>query len=75
VKAQDLPEIVFSRKRDFFKQIAQLDYVLEEVQRVKGDALVQSVNLTFDQVPVQLRADTPSSLLQPSQRKPKRELQ
>jgi hypothetical protein len=82
VKAQDLPEIVFSRKRDFFKQIAQLDHVLDEVRRVQGEALVQSVNLTFDQVPVRLRASpgelagrpAPVFPLQQSQRKPKREL-
>jgi hypothetical protein len=84
VKAQDLPEIVFSRKRDFFKQIAQLDYVIGETQRLENAPLIQSVNLSLEgQVPVRLQAGTtgepaarpnPSFPLQPSQRKPKREL-
>jgi hypothetical protein len=84
VKAQDLPEIVFSRKRDFFKQVAQLDMVIDAAQRLENAPLIQSVNLALEgQVPVRLQAGTPAqpaarqnppSLLQPSQRKPKREL-
>ncbi len=82
VKAQEVPEIVFSRKRDYFKQIAQLDYVIGETRRVEPAPVLQSVNLSFEgQVPVKLQgapgtlaAKTPSFPLQPSQRKPKREL-
>ena len=82
VKAQEVPEIVFSRKRDFFKQIAQLDYVIDETHRVDPAPILQSVNLSLEgQVPVRLQAvpgvvaaKTPSFPLQPSQRKPKREL-
>jgi hypothetical protein len=82
VKAQDVPEIVFSRKRDFFKQIAQLDYVIDETHRVEPAPVLMSVNLSLEgQVPVRLQgapgalaAKTPSFPLQPSQRKPKREL-
>ena len=81
VKAQDIPEIVFSRKRDFFKQIAQLDYVVDQVRTLPEPAL-QSVNLALEgQVPVKLLtspdeqtklspADFP---LQPAQRKVKRD--
>ncbi len=54
VRAQDIPEIVFSRKRDFFKQIAQLDYVIEAASVLPEPAL-KSVNLSLEgQVPVQL---------------------
>ncbi len=82
VKAQDIPEIVFSRKRDFFKQIAQLDYVVDQVRMLPEPAL-QSVNLVLDgQVPVKLQ-NTPEELakmtatnfsIQPPQRKGKRDL-
>ena len=82
VKAQDVQKIVFSRKRDFFKQVAQLDYVIDR-SHLLPDPAIQSVNLTFeDQVPVRLQG-TPDELvttlhpefpLQPSQRKPKRDL-
>lgn len=82
VKAQDIPEIVFSRKRDYFKQIAQLDFVVEATRTLPGAGL-QSVNLSLDgQVPVRLQS-TPDELLQapsaafqlnPPQRKGKRDL-
>jgi cell division protein FtsQ len=85
VKSQDVAEIVFSRKRDYFKQIAQLSYVIDETKRVDPAPLLQSVNLSLEgQVPVKLQTavgvpgalagKTPSFPLQPSQRKTKREL-
>ncbi len=82
VKAQDLPEIVFSRKRDFFKQIAQLDDVIAMTRQQDPAPQLLSVNLSLEgQVPVRLQGgpaglqpQKPSLLLQPSQRKPKREL-
>ena len=83
VKAQDIPEIVFSRKRDFRRQIAQLDYVVDSV-RVMPEPTLLSVNLSLEgQVPVKMR-NTPDELaklpaenfsIQPSQqRKSKRDL-
>lgn len=84
VKAQDVPEIVFSRKRDYFKQIAQLDYVLD-ASRALPEPLLQSVNLSLEgQVPVKMQG-SPDELLKqppattfsvqpPSQRKAKRDL-
>lgn len=82
VKAQDIPEIVFSRKRDYFKQIAQLDYVVDAA-RALPEPQLQSVNLAMDgQVPVRMQS-TPDDMLkqvpdnfsiQPSQRKAKRDL-
>jgi len=82
VKSQDVQKIVFSRKRDFFKQMAQLDYVIDR-SHLLPDPAIESINLTFeDQVPVRLQG-TPDELvttlhpefpLQPSQRKPKRDL-
>ena len=83
VKAQDIPEIVFSRKRDFRKQIAQLDYVVDSVRAVTAEPALLSVNLALEgQVPVKMM-NTPAELaklppenfsLQPSQRKSKRDL-
>ncbi len=83
VKAQDIPEIVFSRKRDYRRQIAQLDYVVDKVQEGVAEPALLSVNLSLDgQVPVKMR-NTPDDLaklsptnfsLQPSQRKSKRDL-
>ena len=82
VKAQDIPEIVFSRKRDYRKQIAQLDYVVDSV-RVLPEPSLLSVNLSLEgQVPVKMR-NTPDELaklpqpnfsIQPSQRTSKRDL-
>jgi len=83
VKAQDIPEIIFSRKRDYFKQVAQLDYVIDRALLLPEPGL-KSVDLTLEgQVPVQLanpptelaRAASPSFSIQPSaQRKVKRDL-
>lgn len=83
VKAQDLPEIVFSRKRDFYGQIARLDSVIDAAQRLETVPALLSVNLALEgQVPVRLQG-TPDELagapapvfpLQPSQRKAKRDL-
>lgn len=82
VKAQDVPRIVFSRKRDYFKQVAQLDYVID-ASHVLPEPNLQSVNLTFEgQVPVRLQG-TPEELanaihpefpIQPPSRKTKRDL-
>lgn len=84
VKAQDVPEIVFSRRRDYFKQVAQLDYVVDAAQTLPEPGL-QSVNLTLDgQVPVRLRGEAAGparepepprfSLQPPSQRNKQRDL-
>lgn len=81
VRALEVPEIVFSRKRDFFKQIAQLDSVIDATQRLETKPALVSVNLALEgQVPVRLQG-TPDELaaaplfsLQPSQRKTKRDL-
>ena len=83
VKTKNIAEIVFSRKRDYFKQIAQLDYVIDRALLLPEPGL-KSVNLSLEgQVPVQL-ASPPSELasapkptfsIQPtSQRKGKRDL-
>jgi len=82
VKAQDVPQIVFSRKRDFYKQVAQLDYVIDASHALPEPGL-QSVNLTLEgQVPVRLmgtpdelmRASPSQFSIQPPQRKGKRDL-
>ena len=82
VKAQDIPEIIFSRKRDFLRQIAQLYYVVDSV-RIMPEPMLLSVNLALDgQVPVKMRntpdelakLPQPSFTIQPSQSKTKRDL-
>ncbi len=81
VKAQDIPEIIFSRKRDYFKQLAQLDYVVDSVRALPAPSL-QSVNLSLEgQVPVRLVSSpdelvsaAPSFQLNPPPRKIKRDL-
>lgn len=65
VKAQDIPEIIFTRKRDYFKQLAQLDSVIDAV-RTQPDPTLQSVNLSLDgQVPVRMQS-SPDELLKAS---------
>lgn len=63
VRTKDRTEITFSRKRDFYKQIAQLDYVIEAARSLPEAAALQSVNLTLEgQVPVKLQG-TPDELV------------
>lgn len=67
VKAQDIPEIVFSAKQDFFRQIAQLDYIIDETKRTLAEPQLQSINLALGpQVPVKL-AQTPDQLAKQAQ--------
>jgi cell division protein FtsQ len=84
VKAQNNEEIVFSRKEDFFRQVAQLDSILDRIsEQTGGTVAVQKVNLALGgQVPVTL-AGTPDELakmppnsfsIQSSQPKAKRDL-
>ncbi len=82
VKAQEVPEIVFSRKRDFYKQIAQLDSVIDAAHRLETVPALLSVNLALEgQVPVRLQgtpdelAATPAPVfsIQPLPRKTKRD--
>ncbi len=54
VRSKDVPEIVFSTRDDFFRQLARLDYVLD-VARAQPDKPLKSVNLADGlQVPVAL---------------------
>jgi cell division protein FtsQ len=62
VKAQDVAEIVFTTKEDFFPQIAKLDYIIDELKRTTPDVAVASIDLAIgSQVPVKLAA-TPGQL-------------
>lgn len=86
VKAHEVPQIVFSRKRDFYKQVAQLDYVLDAARGLPEGGGLQTVNLTIEgQVPVRLQGapaepaappvNRPDFSIQlPSQRRIKRDL-
>ncbi|MBA4137028.1 MAG: cell division protein FtsQ [Opitutus sp.] len=88
VKSQDIPEIVFSAREDFFRQLAQLDYIIDATKQQLAQPQLQSVNLALGpQVPVKL-AQTPDDLAKqarnvapafnfqssPSSRNPKRDL-
>jgi cell division septal protein FtsQ len=64
VKAQAIPEITFSAKKDFFRQLAHLDHILDETKRTLVEPQIQSINLALGpQVPVRL-AQTPEQLAQ-----------
>jgi hypothetical protein len=81
VKSHDVLQIIFSRNRDFYKQVAQLDHIIDATRAIEPN--LQSVNLTLEgHVPVRL-SGTPDELaaavrpefsLQPPQRKLKRDL-
>lgn len=65
VKAQDIPEIVFSAKQDFFVQIAQLDHIVDESKRAQATVAFEMVDLSLGpNVPVKF-AQTPGQLAQP----------
>ncbi|HTB81326.1 MAG TPA: cell division protein FtsQ [Opitutaceae bacterium] len=54
VHSKDIPEITFSTRDDFFRQLARLDYVLD-LARMQPDKALKSVNLANGlQVPVAL---------------------
>jgi cell division septal protein FtsQ len=62
VRSQDIPEIIFSRREDFFKQVARLDYIADMARQQPAAGAIQSVNLALGgQVPVRL-ASTPTEL-------------
>lgn len=73
VKAQDIPEIVFSTRDDYFRQLAQLDYIIDATRTQLGDApALASVNLALGpQVPVRL-ARTPEEPVRPARAAPPR---
>lgn len=82
VTAQDVPELVFSRTRDYFKQIAQLDLIIDRT-RDRTEAQLQRVNLAignqvavqFDRPPEQVGAlQRPAFNIHPAQKKGKRDL-
>jgi len=80
VKSQDIPEIVFTRRQEFFRQLAQLDYVVDAA-RSQPEAALTQVNLAlgsqvavqFDRPADRFKQTNPTIILQP-QRKPKRDL-
>lgn len=54
VRSKDIPEITFSTRDDFFRQLARLDYVVD-LARTQPDKPLKSVNLADGlQVPVAL---------------------
>lgn len=54
VRTPEVGEVVFGTRDDFYRQIARLDYILDEVRARPGAAPIRSVNLSIGghQVPV-----------------------
>lgn len=56
VRTREIPEIVFNRRKDFTRQLARLDYIVDYT-RVQSEAEVRKVDLSIgSQVPVELHA-------------------
>jgi len=69
VKSQEIPEIIFSRTEDFFKQVARLDYIADRARQLPQPGQIQSINLALGgQVPVKLTTlpDDPARPANPS---------
>jgi cell division protein FtsQ len=66
VRSPEASEIVFGTRDDFYRQIARLDYILDELRGREGAAPVRSINLSIGgrQVPVSFEA--PSGESRPS---------
>jgi cell division septal protein FtsQ len=62
VRATDLPEIVFGTRDDFFRQIAQLDIIVEQTRNQAGAPVLRSINLAVggSQVPVAFAPPPPA---------------
>ncbi len=75
VRSESIPEIIFSAQDDYFRQIAQLDYIIDATRRQLGEPALQSINLAQGpQVPVKL-ALTPEELeKQQNERRPNLDL-
>ncbi|MBL9216556.1 MAG: FtsQ-type POTRA domain-containing protein [Opitutaceae bacterium] len=60
VRSQGGMEAVFSRRRDYFKQLAQLDYVIDRTRETPAAPALLSVNLALDgQVPIRVQEEAP----------------
>jgi hypothetical protein len=63
VHTPEVKEIVFGTRDDFYRQLARLDYILDEIRAKPGAAPVRSINLSIGgrQVPVAFEAPPPAS--------------
>jgi cell division protein FtsQ len=53
VRSTDSGEVVFGTREDFFKQVARLDYIIDETRKNPAAAPLKSINLAVgEQVPV-----------------------
>ena len=63
VNSQDAAEIVFTRRNEFLRQLAQLDYIIDTTRAALPEPALASVNLAHGgEVPVRLAAGTPDQL-------------
>lgn len=62
VRTTDVPEVIFSSRDDFYRQLARLDYILDELRARPNSPAVRSINLAVGgmQVPVSFET-TPSA--------------
>lgn len=62
VRAQDIPEVVFGARGDFLRQLAQLDYIVDQATLAAGAPVLRSVNLSLGaQVPVTFATEEPGA--------------
>lgn len=72
VRTPEVGEIVFGTRDDFYRQIARLDYILDEIRGKPGATPIRSINLAIGghQVPVAFEA--PSETPPPAPARPVR---
>jgi cell division protein FtsQ len=63
VRTSEVSEIVFGTRDDFYRQIARLDYILDEIRARPAATPVRSINLAIGgrQVPVAFEAPVKES--------------
>ncbi|MCX6936646.1 MAG: FtsQ-type POTRA domain-containing protein [Verrucomicrobia bacterium] len=68
VRTPEVAEVVFGTREDFYRQIARLDYILDELRARPGAAPIRSINLAIggNQVPVSF--ETPPEPAAPARR-------
>ncbi len=74
VKMPEVPEVVFGLREDFYKQLARLDYALDELARKPDLPPLRTINLSVGGVQVPIAFMTPPEQLvepaKPGQKKP-----
>ncbi len=73
VKMPQVPEVIFGLREDFFKQLARLDYTLDELARQPGLPPLRTIDLSIGGVQVPIAFMTPpEGLVEPGKAAPKK---